>query len=57
MQPDTDHESEPAPIDAGVKRPYAAPRVEESGAFERLVLFCAQKPKQSVPCDELPSSG
>jgi hypothetical protein len=25
------------------KKPYAAPRIEESGSFERLVLACSHK--------------
>jgi hypothetical protein len=35
------------------KKKYELPGIEESGAFERLVLSCLHQPGDPPPCEDL----
>lgn len=37
-------------LDARPRKPYAAPAIEESGNFERLVLACTHRPGGDIVC-------
>lgn len=47
--------TDPTPGTTAERKPYTAPRIEESGRFEHLVLMCAKLPKQG-PCSSNPTS-
>lgn len=50
--------SEKTPVEAQPlrRREYECPRIEESGAFERLVLACVHQTGVSPACNMTPNS-